>query len=112
MTTATAPLTWPTATDLDAAERALTDAFNVVEGIQYQLSRIVSAYMDEGRRPEMPATLETVGTLYSFSETLHSNVAALNDQFDEIRGDLREVDTMRLDQLAQATGHHRGEDAR
>lgn len=69
MTTATA--TWPTEASYESAEKALNAAFNATEELLWSVQRVVKPWMDEGKLPDRP-TLEIVGAVYSFLETLRT----------------------------------------
>lgn len=53
--------------------------------------------MDGGERPDPPPTLEIVGTVFSFLETLKSEITCLQRERDDLEELLRQIDSMRLD---------------
>ena len=99
MTTATTPATWPTEASLEPAATALNKAFNAVEAIEIQLDQFAGPWMDEGTRPDPSPTLETIGAMYSFLETLDTEVAQLAQDAEQLRGQMGEIDNMRRDLL-------------
>ena len=102
MTTATASVSWPTEATLTVAAKAYGEAFNQTERLTLDLHKILGPYMDEGVWPDPLPTTATVGTLYSFVETLRSEIKALSELADDVERDLRDIDALRLD--AKASG--------
>jgi hypothetical protein len=97
VTTATAAATWPTEASLESAAKALTKAFNAVEAIEMQLDQFTGPWLEDGTLPDSPPTLAAIGALYSFLETLDTEVAQLKMDASQLRLQLRQIDTMRLE---------------
>jgi hypothetical protein len=97
MTTTTVPAPWPTEASLEPAAKALAKAFNAVEAIEMHLDQFTGPWLDEGTYPDPPPTLATIGALYSFLETLNTEVAQPQMDASQLTHQLRQIDTMRLD---------------
>lgn len=96
MTTAIAA-TWPTEASLKPATKALNKAFSEVEAVMWSVDRIVSSWMDGEGDPDPAPTLETIGTLWSFLETLRIEGAQLHMEAEKLKEQLGQISSMRYD---------------
>lgn len=102
MTTATISATWPTEESLKPVEDALAAAFNETERLLWDLTKLIKPWMDEGICPDPLPTTATIGTLYSFHDTLRSEIDSIREHANSLESYMRDIDTMRLAAKAEA----------
>lgn len=95
-TTTKRPAKFATPEQYKAADKALSNAYDHIERLSWDLQSIVNNWDEVGEMLDHP-TFETIGMLADFVDTLTMDVQQLTGKRDELAGYLHEVCLIRGD---------------
>jgi len=94
----------PTEAEIDAADRAIANAYNAVEKLAVRVEWIAELE-DVGDEVPYAVTLEQIGLVAAFTaDLLDLEIPQLQQAADRLRGAIGPLDTIRRNQQARSAG--------